>query len=102
MGNNDTAIDPETDISLNPDEEPAAQAGSLTIHADGEPVAIDQQTTVADLKDIVNAAQNDLLIYWERGEMNAISGDDEPVANHVSDGDKVAFQPIDKGSTSFG
>lgn len=72
--------------------------GNQQIVADGQRHEFDEETTIAEVKAAIGAAENDLATYVdEDGSWVALS-DRDPVA-HVPDGTQVAFQPQD---TYFG
>lgn len=66
-----------------------------TVFIDGEPITIDKETTVADLKDVVDAPDDDVLTYRDGQKLKALT-DRQVVADHVADGAKAGFRPAGK------
>lgn len=67
----------------------------LTIFIDGEPLTIDQETTVADLKAMVDASPDDVLT-WRDGDKLRQLTDRQVIADHLQDGTTASFMPSGK------
>ncbi|WP_207587108.1 hypothetical protein [Halomontanus rarus] len=72
-----------------------------TVIVNGDPVTLDQQTTVAELKEMAGADPDDIATYRDRDNLVGLN-DDDIVLEHVPPGETLSFQPIDKDKNIFG
>lgn len=63
---------------------------TVTVH--GEPVQIDDQTTVRDLKEAVGAADSDVATF-QAGDRHRALSDQDRVADAVPNNAEISFQP---------
>lgn len=72
--------------------------GRKQITANGQQYELDENTTVADLKDQIGAADSDIGTYTE-GDGTWVTVSDRDPVSEIPDGANMAFQP---GDTVFG
>lgn len=64
-----------------------------TVNVEGHHLAVDDTTTVQDLKEAVGAADTDVATFTdEDGEIVAL-GDRDNIKTNVPDGAQISFQP---------
>ena len=85
MGDETTLPDPNTGTAE------TADSGEQTVIVEGQPVTVDAETTVSDLKELVGADQTDVALFQQDGRTQALN-DDDRVAEYLPDQGKGAFQ----------
>lgn len=73
---------------------------SITIYVNGEPITVDSENTVADVKDLVDAPSGDKAVI-DTPNGQEVLNDSDKIVDHMKDGQKMSFQPHPEG-TVFG
>lgn len=63
-----------------------------TIRVEGEPVTVDHETTVGDLRDVFDIPDHDVATYADGDEAYALA-DEDRVINAVDENQNIVFQP---------
>lgn len=65
---------------------------SITIYVNGEPITVDSENTVADVKDLVDAPGDDKAVI-DTPNGQEVLNDSDTIVDHMKDGQKLSFQP---------
>lgn len=74
---------------------------SGTVMVNGDPITVDRDTTVADLKDMAAVDPKKTATHLQDDDLYALD-DDDHVLDKVADGDTISFQDVDTEGTYFG
>ena len=66
---------------------------NVTVHVEGEPQVIDEQTTAQELKEIAGAGEKEILTFRQDNQVKQID-DEKRVLDYAEAGTKFEFQPV--------